>query len=263
MQQDPGLLVSKQGLLVWSCSGSGSGGHTHHSHDSLDVPAESSTDCTTSSSLEPTCQDGAETDTEKAATTQATTLAALDAATVPDGTPWLAHGLFTAVIPPSAAHSNDAGTEPVPWTSPVPPAATASSTATLQSTPPAASQALPLDTTSPVVVQQPGPAPAPQHAFKLHSQPLGSVQHTIFLDFRSCSITDSYWNTATNKPLLTTQPYDLDGDPSSFSLQEQQAIVTIHQAVSQDFAPWGVDVTTEDPGTDALVRCVCAVELLL
>lgn len=257
MQQDAGLLVSKQGLLVWACSG---GSHTHHSHTSMDLTAASSTDCTTTTSFEATCQEGAGTDTE-AATTQVTTLATLapEATTASDGTPWLTQDLFTVVIPPSATHSDadvvhPPPSQPVPWTSPVLPIAPASSTATMQSTSATAAQEAPLDEDAPVVVQQPGPLPAPQHAFKLHSHHPGSVQHTIFLDFRGCSITDSYWNTATSKPLLTTQPYNLDGDPSSFSVQEQQAIVTIHQAVSQDFAPWGVDVTTEDPGADALVR---------
>jgi hypothetical protein len=80
------------------------------------------------------------------------------------------------------------------------------------------------------------------------------VPHTTFLDFRGCTITDSYWNSATSKPVLQTQPFDLDSDPASFSLQEQQAVVSIWQAVAQDFAPWAVDVTTEDPGADALVR---------
>lgn len=105
-----------------------------------------------------------------------------------------------------------------------------------------------------MVFQQPGPEPQPQEAFKLHNRPPGSVHHTIFLDFRGCSVSNTYWNTATKKAVLQTQPFDMDGDPNTFSVQEQQAIVSIWQAVAQDFAAWAVDVTTEDPGVEALVR---------
>jgi hypothetical protein len=37
-------------------------------------------------------------------------------------------------------------------------------------------------------------------------------------------------------------------------VQEQEAVVSIWQAVAQDFAPWAVDVTTEDPGEEALLK---------
>jgi hypothetical protein len=129
--------------------------------------------------------------------------------------------------------------------------------------------ALPLSTATPAArrqakraagstQQQPSPAPD-NDAFSLHSRSRGSVQHTIFLDFHGCSISDSYWNAATSKPLLQTQPFDLDGEPAALSEAEMQAVTDIWAAVAQDFAAWAVDVTTEAPGQDALVRCVGSV----
>jgi hypothetical protein len=103
--------------------------------------------------------------------------------------------------------------------------------------------------------QQHWRTPDPSDAFRLHSRPAGSVPRTIFLDFRGCRVTESYWNAATNKDEVVTQAFDLDGDPATFSTAERQAIVDVWLAVSQDYAPWAVDVTTEDPGQEALIRC--------
>jgi hypothetical protein len=50
------------------------------------------------------------------------------------------------------------------------------------------------------------------------------------------------------------QPYDLDGDPSTFSAAERAAVREIWQRVSEDYAPFDVNVTTQDPGGDALTR---------
>ena len=46
----------------------------------------------------------------------------------------------------------------------------------------------------------------------------------------------------------------IDGDASSFSATELERIQYIWQRVSEDFAPFDVDVTTEDPGLEALRR---------
>ena len=49
-------------------------------------------------------------------------------------------------------------------------------------------------------------------------------------------------------------PYDLDGVPSSFSTTEQERIQYIWQRVAEDYAPFDVDITTEEPVADALNR---------
>jgi hypothetical protein len=38
-----------------------------------------------------------------------------------------------------------------------------------------------------------------------------------------------------------------DGNPSSFSTSERATILSVWRTVSEDFAPFNVDVTTEDP----------------
>lgn len=64
------------------------------------------------------------------------------------------------------------------------------------------------------------------------------------------------WSQALNGALLTTPPYDTDGDPSTFSDTERADIAAIHSAVAEDFAIWDVDVTTADPGVEGVHRCV-------
>lgn len=39
-----------------------------------------------------------------------------------------------------------------------------------------------------------------------------------------------------------------DGSPSTWSASELSDILAIWRSVAEDFAPWDVDVTTEDPG---------------
>lgn len=50
---------------------------------------------------------------------------------------------------------------------------------------------------------------------------------------------------------ISTMPYSLDSDPA-FSVVEQEAMVRIWRAVAADFGDLDVDVTTQDPGLDAL-----------
>src|SRR5258706_586717 len=49
-----------------------------------------------------------------------------------------------------------------------------------------------------------------------------------------------------------SQPWDIDGSPSTFSVGEQSTIRRIWQRVADDYAPFVIDVTTEDPGVEAL-----------
>ncbi len=87
--------------------------------------------------------------------------------------------------------------------------------------------------------------------FKLHSRP-GSKQ-VIYLDFDGDTITGSAWNNNYGEPIVA-KPYDLDGDTSSFSSSEMDRIQNVWLLVAEDFAPFDVDVTTEDPGQDAITR---------
>ena len=84
------------------------------------------------------------------------------------------------------------------------------------------------------------PPPAPlADTFLLHSNP--GASKVVFLDFDGhVGIGELY------------DPYDFEMGPGIFSDAELTEIQLTWQAVSEDFLPFDVDVTTEDPGVDAL-----------
>jgi PKD repeat protein len=91
-----------------------------------------------------------------------------------------------------------------------------------------------------------GPFPADQ-TFLLHSR-TGATK-VIYLDFNGHTTSGTAWK---NGATFVTPPYDIDGNTNSFSVTEQDRIQYIWQRVAEDFAPFDVDVTTEDPGVEAL-----------
>jgi hypothetical protein len=107
-----------------------------------------------------------------------------------------------------------------------------------------------------------GAAPAPTVAapafpladtFKLHSKP-GS-NRTIYLDFDGHNVSGTWWNQAPfNLPATTYPAWTTDGDPSTFNDAERTTIQDVFQRVAEDYAPFDVDVTTQDPGEAALIR---------
>ena len=42
-------------------------------------------------------------------------------------------------------------------------------------------------------------------------------------------------------------PFDIDGRPGSFSVEERRRVVAVWRAVSEQWAPFDVDVTTGGP----------------
>ncbi|WP_445371221.1 PKD domain-containing protein [Methylomonas sp. HW2-6] len=84
--------------------------------------------------------------------------------------------------------------------------------------------------------------------FALHSKP-GS-NRVIYLDFNGHVASNTAWNSGT----LTAQAYDTDGNPGAFSSAELSNIREIWQRVAEDYAPFDVDVTTQEPTADALQR---------
>lgn len=76
--------------------------------------------------------------------------------------------------------------------------------------------------------------------FKLHSNP--TANHVIYLDFDGNTTTNTYWNTYFGKPSFTTPAANLS--PAQ--------IEDIWRRVAEDFAPFNVDVTTEDPGLERI-----------
>jgi hypothetical protein len=82
-------------------------------------------------------------------------------------------------------------------------------------------------------------------AFLLHSRP--GAPNTVFIDFDGHTISGTAWNGSISS--YDALPYDLDGSPSTFNDTERGRIVDIWHRVSEDLAPFNIDVTTEDPGS--------------
>ncbi|MCB1956775.1 MAG: pre-peptidase C-terminal domain-containing protein [Rhodocyclaceae bacterium] len=98
---------------------------------------------------------------------------------------------------------------------------------------------------------QAGAIPADQ-TFLLHSRP-GALR-TLYLDFDGHSITGTAWNASYGIATINSPPYDIDGLPYSYSATEIARIQGIWQRVAEDYAPFDVDVTTEEPPADVLTR---------
>lgn len=91
------------------------------------------------------------------------------------------------------------------------------------------------------------------NTFLLHSRP-GS-NRVIYLDFDGETITGTSWNSSyTGGAAFDAEPFDTDGLPLTFSTNEQDIIQSAWQRVSEDYAAFDVDVTTQDPGEAAIDR---------
>ena len=84
--------------------------------------------------------------------------------------------------------------------------------------------------------------------FKLHSQPGGNL--VIYLDFDGHTTTGTSWNQQGLNSIVSPA-YSADIDPK-FNATELAYIQHVWQRVKEDFAPFNVDVTTEDPGIEGL-----------
>ncbi|MDP3073286.1 MAG: PKD domain-containing protein [Opitutaceae bacterium] len=121
----------------------------------------------------------------------------------------------------------------------------------------------------PGAARQGGPAHAPGNAitassstaqlaagatvdvFQLHSLP--GATRVIYLDFTGHTTSGTIWNSAfTGGATIVSAPFDLDGDPTTFNDAERGSILAIWKRVAEDYAPFLVDVTTQDPGVEAL-----------
>jgi len=81
-----------------------------------------------------------------------------------------------------------------------------------------------------------------------HSRP--GATRVLFLDFSGHVITNTAWNNNlkySNVPRWDCLPFDTDGNTNTFSPSEQTYIIQIWERVSEDYAPFDVDVTTEQP----------------
>ncbi|MFV0457995.1 MAG: hypothetical protein ACK5MT_04370 [Actinomycetales bacterium] len=101
----------------------------------------------------------------------------------------------------------------------------------------------------------PQPVFPDSQTFSLHSKP-GS-NRVIYLNFVGGSLDGTAWTDLAENGPAPTGPligFDLDGNPGSFTSAEHAVIQEAFLNVAEDYAPFDVDVTTEPPGQDALVR---------
>ncbi|MCW2747049.1 MAG: repeat-containing protein [Nocardioidaceae bacterium] len=84
----------------------------------------------------------------------------------------------------------------------------------------------------------------------LHSRP--GATKKIYLDFNGHTTTGTQWNTDVGRTSFTTPVWSRDGDLSTFNTAEAAAIQAAYSSVAEDFAPFDVDVTTQDPGVEGL-----------
>jgi len=79
-----------------------------------------------------------------------------------------------------------------------------------------------------------------------HSRPEASK--VLFLDVNGHVVSGTKWNVG-DEASWDCRPYDTDGDETTFSDSEQDDIIEIWERVAEDYAPFDVDVTTEEPTT--------------
>jgi hypothetical protein len=77
-----------------------------------------------------------------------------------------------------------------------------------------------------------------------HSLP--GATKVLYLDFDGETISGTAWNVGTVDPLEAV-PFDRDGDLTTFSDDERSHITGTWLRVAEDYAPFAVDVTTEEP----------------
>ena len=88
--------------------------------------------------------------------------------------------------------------------------------------------------------------------FQLASNP--GAAKTIFLDFDGHTTQGTTWNSQNGIDTIVSPAYDTDGSPDTWSVSELSVIANSWAVVAEDFAPWDVNVTTIEPGADALRR---------
>jgi hypothetical protein len=87
-------------------------------------------------------------------------------------------------------------------------------------------------------------SPFPSHLV-FHSRP--GAANVLYINFSGELVTGTEWNNEVGRTEIPALPFSTDSDPDNFSDSEQAAIKDIWQRVSEDYAPFNIDVTTERP----------------
>jgi hypothetical protein len=93
---------------------------------------------------------------------------------------------------------------------------------------------------------------APADAFVLHSRP-GSAR-VLYLDFDGHLVSGTSWNSLYGLGDWTAPAFSTDADPTTFTDAERAIVIDVWRRVAQDYAPFDIDVTTQDPGQEAITR---------
>jgi hypothetical protein len=83
------------------------------------------------------------------------------------------------------------------------------------------------------------------NSFLLHSKP--GATNILYLDFDGHDVQNSSWNYSSGKAVHPMRPYSRDADYYNFSQTEIDIIVDSWRQVSEDLAPFDIDVTTQEP----------------
>jgi len=82
--------------------------------------------------------------------------------------------------------------------------------------------------------------------FKLHSKP--GASSVLYVDFDGHVLIGTVWNAGSGQAELDMLPFNLGGgDPYTFTQSELTRIAESWRRVAEDFAPFDIDVTTEEP----------------
>ena len=91
-----------------------------------------------------------------------------------------------------------------------------------------------------------------RQTFRLHSNP--GAKRTIFLDFDGTKVSDTAWNRQVGVRNGEHRGWDPANNGGKFSNGEKRTVQSVWARVSEDYAPFGVDVTTEQPRDDRIHR---------
>lgn len=99
--------------------------------------------------------------------------------------------------------------------------------------------------------------PTASEVFALHSLP--RALRTVYLDFDGVGgswggTIGGAWSRSYTGGDGVAEPYSLDATLGSFSADERADIYSTWQRVAEDFAPFAINVTTQDPGFAAIDR---------
>ena len=85
------------------------------------------------------------------------------------------------------------------------------------------------------------------NVFSLHSNPNAGA--TVYLDFDGHTTSNTWWDGGST---FQTLAFSTDADRNSWSQNDLESIHDIWTRVAEDFAPFDINITTEDPGIEGL-----------